>query len=87
MFREPILKRTHQKPWREAQAAREKRARVILREAEQDTFIIGSIEKLVSRYKSVLIVYGSAHLVMQRKALEAAFGKPVLLTDNPEQLK
>jgi hypothetical protein len=48
----------------------------------RDRYIVGVIEESVNRYKSVFIVYGSGHLAIQRKALETAFGKPVLETDN-----
>lgn len=55
-----------------------------LKIGDRDRYIVAAIEKLVNRYKSVLIVYGNAHLATQRRALEGAFGKPVLVSENIE---
>jgi hypothetical protein len=56
----------------------------VLKIGDRDRYIVAAIESLVNRHKSVLIVYGDAHLATQRRALEAAYGKPVLLSENIE---
>ena len=79
-----ILKATERKiPFYGAEGPAEE-LKGMLKIGDRDRYIVDAIEKLVNRYKSVLIVYGSAHLATQRRALEAAFGKPVLLSENIE---
>ncbi|MNL60313.1 hypothetical protein D3C87_1841120 [compost metagenome] len=47
----------------------------------RDKFTLGIIEKLLSRYKEVAVIYGSGHFFTLRKSFEASLGKPIFIED------
>jgi len=46
----------------------------------RDKYVVSLVAELVNKYNNVMIVFGRSHLPVQRKALEAMFGAPVLET-------